>query len=86
MAAGFDIGVSFYSGYSYSPFYRAEPLSAALLQLTPCYKEETVYAFSLAKEVYGYNIRAEAGYFAVNIRMALKLLIPGKETRFISGV
>lgn len=63
VAAGFDIGVSFYRGYSYSPFYRAEPLSAALLQFTPCYKEETVYAFSLAKEVYGYNIRAEAGYF-----------------------
>ncbi len=60
---GFDIGISFYRGYSYSPFYNAAPLSGALLQLTPCYKEETVYAASIAKEVYGYDIRAEAGYF-----------------------
>ncbi|OPY17301.1 MAG: hypothetical protein A4E69_00033 [Syntrophus sp. PtaB.Bin138] len=63
VAAGFDMGVSLYQGYSYSPFYRTGPPSAAPLQFVPCYKEETVYAASLAKEVHGYNLRAEAGYF-----------------------
>jgi hypothetical protein len=60
---GFDLGVSFFTGYGYSPSFKLETISATETGLVPVYRREEVLAVSLAKEISGYTLRSEIGYF-----------------------
>jgi hypothetical protein len=60
---GFRYGRQSLPGIQLQPILQDRASVRCPLQFVPCYKEETVYAASLAKEVHGYNLRAEAGYF-----------------------
>lgn len=60
---GFDLGISFYNGYSYAPSLRQDVISPSSALLIPVYIKETVYAMSIAKDFMGYNFRGELGYF-----------------------
>jgi hypothetical protein len=60
---GFDLGMSFYKGFTYSPSVRLDLASTSSFQLTPFYNKEEVYAISVAKGLWGYNFRGEIGYF-----------------------
>lgn len=61
--SGFDFGVSFFEGYGYSPSFKLEAISATETGLVPVYRREEVFAASLAKEISGYTLRSEIGYF-----------------------
>lgn len=60
---GFDLGSNAYAGYNFSPAGRLTPTSATSALLTPYYRRMEVYGVSAAKEVFGYNLRMESGYF-----------------------
>ncbi|MCF6147672.1 MAG: hypothetical protein E3K37_03335 [Candidatus Kuenenia sp.] len=60
---GFDLGVSFFKGYGYSPSFKLEAVSTTETGLVPVYRSEEVFAASLAKEISGYTLRSEIGYF-----------------------
>ncbi|HIJ97329.1 MAG TPA: hypothetical protein HPP94_16660 [Desulfuromonadales bacterium] len=75
---GVDIGASFYSGYNFSPAARVVPTSPVSAALTPYYRRMEVYGFSVARELFGYNVRVESGYFAVHAG--------DKSVQFIGGV
>lgn len=59
---GFDVGASFFHGYSYSPFWRPQVTSTGM-DIHPIYLMENVYAVSAAKEFAGFNTRLEIGLF-----------------------
>lgn len=59
-----DVTTSFYKGYSFSPSQDLEPISLTLMQATPVYRKEEVYALGLAREIWWkFMVRAEVGYF-----------------------
>jgi len=58
--SGFDLGASWYHGYSFSPAFD----SLSLAEINYRYNREDVFAFSAAGEIgYGLMLRAEVGYF-----------------------
>lgn len=57
-----DLGASIFHGYSYSPFWRPEATSSAIV-LHPIYLQDTVSSVSAAMEIAGFNARLEAGLF-----------------------
>ncbi len=77
---GFDLGVAYYRGYSYSPSFEpaavpgawpamaATEVSAASIspgfELIPVYRREEVLAVSAAGAAGNFNVRAETGYVA----------------------
>lgn len=72
---GFDLGVSFFTGYGYSPSFKLETVSVTETGLVPVYRREEVFAASLAKELSGCTLRSEVGYFNQD-----------KEDDFVQGV
>lgn len=60
---GFDMGANAYYGYNFSPAGKLTPTSLTTATLAPYYRRMEVYGASMAKELYGYNLRLESGYF-----------------------
>lgn len=61
---GFDIGLSFYEGHSYSPSFRLESISTTEFRLVPVYREEEVFSNYISKEILGFIFRSEIGFFS----------------------
>ena len=59
---GFDVGASFFHGYSLSPFWKPELANTGII-LHQVYRLENVYAVSAAKEIAGFNARLEIGHY-----------------------
>ncbi len=60
---GFDLGASYYEGFSYSPHYQLLPTSSTTARLRPIHHSEKVIATTMAKSLGVYNLRSEVGYF-----------------------
>ena len=57
----FDVGLSYFDGYSYNPFFR---LDASKMKLKPNYYRQRVYAASLTGEIAnGFTLRSEIGWY-----------------------
>ena len=61
--SGFDLSAAYFHGYSYSPSYRLNIISASDIELIPTYRIQDAYSISGAREFFSFNIRGEAGYF-----------------------
>jgi hypothetical protein len=59
---GCDIGLSAYKGKSYSPGFEVRQ-EGSQVKAIPVFQDEAVYSLSGAKEIAGYTMRVEIGYF-----------------------
>lgn len=58
----YDFALTAYKGKSYSPDLKVRATSS-YIELIPVYRDEEVYSASVAKEVAGFNVRMETGFF-----------------------
>ena len=61
--SGFDVGTVYYRGYSYSPSFFLQPRLSEPWLLVPTYRREHVWSAFAARELLGFTMRSEAGYF-----------------------
>ncbi len=60
---GFDLCAGAYKGKSFNPATQLKMHSLTSAEVVPVYQDEEVYFLSAAKELIGFNFRAETGFF-----------------------
>lgn len=76
---GWDLALSYYHGYGYSPSFFLQPLSFTTAAVIPTYLRNDVVALSAAGEVVNLNWRFEAGYFRQEVADDFVQLVLGAD-------